>query len=91
MSKKKIAEEWLEVTESMNNLNVNLGARFKEDPEALFKAFGENNPEVDQYSFGWKIVLSARYIPRERLLTSPRPPPPINFVHGSYRKCINLT
>ena len=46
MSKKKIAEEWFKVTESMNNLNVNLGARFKEDPEALFKAFGENSPEV---------------------------------------------
>ena len=59
MSKKKIAEEWLKVTESMNNLNVNLGASFKEDPEALFKVFGENNPEVDQYCFCWKTVLSA--------------------------------
>lgn len=54
MAKKKIAEEWLKVTESMNNLNVDLGARFKEDPEALFKAFGENNPEVDQYCIIWK-------------------------------------
>ena len=31
---------------------------------------------------------SARYIPRKRFLA---PPPPNNFVHGSYRKCINLT
>ena len=31
-----------------------------------------------------------RYIPRERFLDHPPAPPPINFVHESYRKCLNL-
>ena len=35
-----------------------------------------------------KPETSNRYIPRERFLD---PPPPINFVHGSDRKCLNLT
>ena len=32
---------------------------------------------------GGRGLLCCRYIPRERFLD---PPPPINFVHGSYRK-----
>ena len=34
--------------------------------------------------------LDIWYIPRERFLDPPGPPPPINFVHGSYRKCLDL-
>ena len=36
------------------------------------------------------IIKGNGYIPRERFLDPP-PPPPINFVHGSDRKCLNLT
>ena len=32
------------------------------------------------------LRLKSWYIPGER-----GPPPPINFVHGSYRKCLDLT
>ena len=35
-----------------------------------------------------KFKVKFRNIPRERFLD---PPPPINFVHGSDRKCLNLT
>ena len=40
-----------------------------------------------------KPETSNRYIPRERFLDLPPPvpPPSFNFVHGSDRKCLNLT
>ena len=38
-----------------------------------------------------KSCSKAGYIPRERFLDPPPAPPPINFVHGSDRKCLNLT
>ena len=36
-------------------------------------------------------ILSTWYIPREQFLTPPPPINFINFVHGSYRKCLTLT
>ena len=45
---------------------------------------------LDPRSFPENDFSTARYIPRERFL-APQAPPSINFVHGSYRKCLNLT
>ena len=47
--------------------------------------------------FGWEGFRDLKgcnrmtgYIPRERFLDPPAPPPPINFVHGSYMLDIDI-